>query len=92
MIDPTWLIPKVDLYARVEVIEPDAGQYNHLFTIHYHGREMLIAATGPAPVGQMGRKVWVTLHNVRCELVITYHEIAYTMVTGQTWLCNGDLK
>lgn len=87
-----WLVDEVDLYTYVDTVEEDNDEYNHLLTVLYHGKELLIGATGPRPVGVIGHRVWVTLHDMRCELVLTQDEIALALVTSKTWLCNGDLK
>lgn len=91
MDNTTWKLPKVELYVHIDVVEKEDNKYNHLLSVMYQNREMLIAATGSTPAGVPGQRVWVKLHDVTCLLVITQEEVMYKIVSGKTWLCNGDL-
>jgi hypothetical protein len=79
-----------EYYAKVEVVEQEGAEFNHLFYLVYHGKEYLISWTGDTQIGLPGTKVWVTWSALQCKEVQTVEQSGRVFVAGRVKLCTAS--
>ncbi len=82
-----------EYYVKIDAVEEDGKEYNHLFHMVYHGKEYFIAWSGDSKIGQEGEKVWLSWSKLECDTVHTVESINGNLVSGTVRLCSAhDVK
>jgi hypothetical protein len=89
-VTPFW--KNLVIYARIIVMEPDDGAFNHLLQLKMVNRQdYLVSYTGPIALGQEGREVRLRLQDVSCKEVIGCEEHPTIGPIGyRAWICDAE--
>ena len=87
---PFW--KNLVIYARIVVMEPDDGAFNHLLQLRMaNGQDYLVSYTGPKSLGLEGREVRLDLQDVSCKEVIGCEEHPTLGPIGyRAWICDAE--
>lgn len=87
---PFW--KNLVIYARILVMEPDDGAFNHLLQLKMaNHQDYLVSYTGTLPLGLEGREVKVLLQDVSCKEVIGCEEHpTIGPIEYRSWICDAE--
>jgi hypothetical protein len=89
-VTPFW--KNLVIYARIVVMEPDSGVFNHLLQLKMpNHQDYLVSYTGPAPLGLEGHEVRLHLEDLSCKETIGCVEHPTIGPIGyRAWICDAE--